>query len=324
MLTSSPFSSKITPNHLARVAVVYIRQSSMQQVRHNVESQRLQYGLEGRARALGWWRVEIIDQDLGASASVGARQRDGFQRLVASVSLGTVGVVLCREISRLSLTDKDLCQLLEICQIHDTLIADAENVYDLSSTDDQLVLGIKGTLSVVELKVLKMRLLQGMQEKARRGELVRTLAPGYAVDDGGKVAKDPDRRVQEAIELVFVKFRELWSARQVFRWFHDHAVELPVNKPCGGKFRVVWQLPKYCFVKDMLQNPLYAGAYVFGRRPSETTVRGGEVRRRQGPARPAAEAKVFIKDHHEPYLTWADYERNIQVMRGNSSKNDHD
>ena len=128
MLTSSLFSSKITPNHLARVAVVYIRQSSMQQVRHNVESQRLQYGLEGRARALGWGRVEIIDQDLGASASVGARQRDGFQRLVASVSLGTVGVVLCREISRLSRTDKDLCQLLEICQIHDTLIADAENV----------------------------------------------------------------------------------------------------------------------------------------------------------------------------------------------------
>lgn len=324
MLTSDPQPTKITSEHLSRVAIVYIRQSSMQQVRHNVESQRLQYSLADRARGLGWRQVEIIDDDLGASASAGARRRDGFQKMVASVSLGSVGIVFCRELSRLSRTDKDLCQLLEICQIHNTLIADAENIYDLAATDDQLVLGIKGTLSVVELRVLKMRLLQGMQEKARRGELVRTLAPGYVVDAGGAVVKDPDLRVQEAIAMVFSKFRELWSVRQVFRWFHDNGVELPVNKVMGGQFKVKWQLPKYCFVKDVLQNPIYAGAYVYGRRPRVTRIQDGHVRRLQGPALPLDEAKVFLKDHHEPYLSWVDYERNLQMIRNNSAKHEHD
>jgi len=324
MLTSNLQPPKITSGHLSRVAIVYIRQSSMQQVRHNLESQRLQYSLADRARALGWRQVEIIDDDLGASASAGARRRDGFQKIVASVSLGTVGIVLCRELSRLSRTDKDLCQLLEICQIHDTLIADAENVYDLAATDDQLVLGIKGTLSVVELRVLKMRLLQGMQEKARRGALVRTLAPGYVADADGAVVKDPDRRVQEAVGMVFSKFRELWSVRQVFRWFHDNGIELPVNKVVDGRFKVMWQLPKYSFVKDILQNPLYAGAYVYGRRPRVTRVQDGEVRRLQGSPLPLDEAKVFLKNHHEPYLSWVDYERNLQMIRNNTAKHEGD
>ena len=156
-------TQKVTPDHLTRKALVYLRQSSAQQVKHNKESQRLQYALADKAKALGFNQVEVIDRDLGASAAAGARPREGFQQLLASVAMGDVGIVLSRELSRLSRTDKDWCHLLELCQLFNTLIADADHLYDLNLLDDQLVLGIKGTLSVVELKVLKLRLLQGMQ-----------------------------------------------------------------------------------------------------------------------------------------------------------------
>ena len=169
-------TQKITPEHLARKAVVYLRQSSMAQVKHNQESQRLQYALADTAKAYGFKHVEIVDCDLGMSAATGAQAREGFKRVLASVALGEVGIVLSRELSRLSRTDKDWCQLMELCQIFNTLIADAENLYDLNRLDDQLVLGIKGTLSVVELKTLKFRLQQGREEKAKRGELGRCLA----------------------------------------------------------------------------------------------------------------------------------------------------
>jgi DNA invertase Pin-like site-specific DNA recombinase len=232
-MTSLTQTHKITPAHLSRRAVVYLRQSSERQVRQNTESQRLQYALADRARALGWPQVEIIDIDLGRSAAIGAAPREGFERLIAAVALGEVGLVLSREVSRLSRTDKDWCHLLEVCPIFGTLIGDAEQLYDLDLMDDQLVLGIKATLSIVELKVLKLRLLQGMEEKARRGELKRLLPRGYVRDGTGQVVKDPDQRVQEALALVFRKFRELASGRQTFLWCRTHGVELPVNKSGG-------------------------------------------------------------------------------------------
>ena len=172
-------NQKVLPHHLGRKAVVYIRQSSMQQVKHNQESQRLQFALVDRAKAFGFHRVEVIDCDLGVSAASGGQERKGFKQLLASIAMGDVGIIFSRELSRLSRTDKDWCHLMEVCQVFNTLIADADQIYDLNLLDDQLVLGIKGTLSVVELKVLKQRLLQGMQEKAKRGELIRVLAPGY-------------------------------------------------------------------------------------------------------------------------------------------------
>ncbi len=245
-----------------RRAIVYLRQSSERQVRHNPESQRLQYAMVDRARDLGWSQVEVIDTDLGSSAAMGSRTREGFQRLLTAVALGDVGIVLSREVSRLSRTDKDWCHLLEVCQLFDTLLADAERVYDLNSMDDQLILGIKGTLSVVELKTLRLRLYQGMEEKARRGELSRLWPPGYVRDALGRVVKDPDERIREAIASVFRKFRELWSIRQTYRWFHDHGIELPVNKVVAGKHQIVFQLPTHSFVADVLRNPFYAGAYV--------------------------------------------------------------
>jgi DNA invertase Pin-like site-specific DNA recombinase len=317
-------SREITAERRARRAIVYLRQSSERQVRHNQESQRLQYALVDRARDLGWSEVEVIDTDLGSSAAIGARPREGFERLLAAVALGSVGIVLSREASRLSRTDKDWCHLLEICQLFDTLLADAERVYDLSLLDDQLVLGIKGTLSVVELKTLRMRLHQGMEEKARRGELIRLLPPGYVCDALGQVVKDPDQRVQQAIASVFRKFQELWSIRQTYLWFRQHGIELPVNQARGGKHQIVFKLPTHSFVSQVLRNPFYAGAYVYGRRAQEVVLVEGRPVRRQGRERDPEEARVFIRDHHEGYIDWETYEENRRMVRRNSLRGSTD
>ena len=289
---------EITPGHLVRKAIVYSRQSSLSRGKHNKESQRLQYALADKAKALGFDDVEVIDCDLGASAAPRAQERAGFKALLASVAMGEVGMVLSREFSRLSRTDKDWCHLLELCQIFNTLIADADNLYDLNRLDDQLLLSIKGTLSVVELKVLKLRLPQGVAEKAKRGELVRILPPGYVGDGAGQIVKVPNLRVQEAIALVFKKFRELGSVRQLYRWFHEGHIELPVNKTVGGRMQLVWKLPAQTFLGYVLHNPLYAGAYVYGRRQMEVVVKAGRALKRQGRVRPPELASVFIRDHH--------------------------
>jgi DNA invertase Pin-like site-specific DNA recombinase len=310
------YSPKIKPEHLARKAIVYLRQSSERQVRQNLESQRLQYELAERIRGLGWQEIEIINNDLGCSAAMGAASREGFERVLSSVALGEVGIVVSREVSRLSRTDKDWCRLVEVCQIFGTLIGDEQQVYDLTYMDDQLVLGIKGTLSVVELKVLRQRLQAGQESKARRGELFKRLPVGFVRDGTGKVVLHPDRRVGEAIRLIFVKFRELWSVRQTFQWFRDHDVELPAN-PIRGT-RLVWKIPSQSLVADVLRNPFYAGAYVWGRRPTETLLIDGRLKKRQAANRRPEECRVFIADHHVGYIDWATYEENQRMTRRNS------
>jgi DNA invertase Pin-like site-specific DNA recombinase len=301
---------------LARKAIVYLRQSSERQVRQNLESQRLQYELAERIRGLGWQEIEVINNDLGCSAAMGAASREGFERVLSSVALGEVGIVASREVSRLSRTDKDWCRLVEVCQIFGTLIGDEQQVYDLTYMDDQLVLGIKGTLSVVELKVLRQRLQAGQESKARRGELFKRLPVGFVRDGTGKVVLHPDRRVGEAIRLIFVKFRELWSVRQTFQWFRDHDVELPAN-PIRGT-RLVWKIPSQSLVADVLRNPFYAGAYVWGRRPMETLLIDGRLKKRQAANRRPEECRVFIADHHVGYIDWASYEENQRMTRRNS------
>src|SRR6202008_4813959 len=296
-MTELLHNPKIKPEHLARKAIVYLRQSSERQVRQNKESQLLQYAMAERVRALGWQQVEIINSDLGSSASLAAAQREGFERVLSWVALGEVGIVASREVSRLSRTDKDWCRLMEVCQIFGTLIADEQQVYDLSNLDDQLVLGIKGTLSVVELKVLRQRMLAGQEAKARRGELFKRLPIGYARDPVGEIMFHPDRRICEAIQLVFAKFRELWSVRQTFQWFRDHDLELPVN-PIQGT-RLILKIPSQSLIRDILRNPFYAGPYVWGRRPVTTLLVGGRLEKRQSAMRPAEECRVFIRDHHE-------------------------
>lgn len=313
--------NKITDEHRSRKALVYLRQSSSRQVEHNLESQRLQYAMVDRAKALGFQVVETIDSDLGLSASIGARERGGFDKLISAVARGEVGIVLSREVSRLSRTDKDWCHLLEVCQIFGTLIGDEQQVYDLSMLDDQLVLGIKGTMSVVELNVLKMRLIRGQEEKARRGELIKRLPSGYVVDGDGKIVKSPDERIREAIELVFQKFRELWSVRQTFKWFRGHDMVLPVNTAQGGK-GITWRVPTQSFIRDVLGNPFYAGAYVYGRRQQETVFENGKLLKRMGSLRQAEECRVFIRDHHEGYISWEIFEENRKIIRGNSMTTD--
>src|SRR5260370_32050103 len=221
------YSPKIKPEHLARKAIVYLRQSSERQVRQNIESQRLQYEMAERIRGLGWQEIEIVNSDLGCSAAMASASREGFERVLSSVALGEVGIVASREVSRLSRTDKDWCRLVEVCQIFGTLIGDEQQVYDLNYLDDQLVLGIKGTLSGVELKVLRPRLLAGQESEARRGELFKRLPVGYVLDAMGKVVFHPDQRVCGAIHLVFEKLRERWGVGQTFKWFRDHDVQEP-------------------------------------------------------------------------------------------------
>ena len=285
-------------------------------MRYNLESQRLQYEVADRIRNLGWRDVEIIDSDLGFSAGMASARREGFERVLSWVALGEVGIVGSREVSRLSRTDKDWCRLLEVCQIFATLIADEQQIYDLNYLDDQLVLGIKGTLSVVELKVLRQRMQAGQESKARRGELFKRLPVGFARDLTGKVVLHPDQRVCEALRLVFMKFRERWSIRQTFQWFRDHDIELPVN-PIRGT-RLVWKVPTQSLVRDILINPFYAGAYVWGRRPVTTLFVDGRLEKRQSALRRAEECRVFIPDHHQGYIDWATYEENQRMTRRNS------
>jgi DNA invertase Pin-like site-specific DNA recombinase len=310
---------KITTEHLAKKAMVYVRQSSLKQVLHNQESQRRQYALVERARSLGWQHVEVIDDDLGHSASEGTR-RVGFKKLLATVAPGEVGMVLSTEASRLSRTDKDWCHLLEICKVCGTLIGDAEHIYDVNVTDDQLILGIKGTLSVMELSVLKSRLLQGQEHKAKRGELYKVIAPGYICADGKSLVKDPNVRVQEAIALVFEKFRELWSVRQVFKWFHEEGTQLPVNKSVHGKMQLVWQLPTYEAVKYMLKNPVYAGAYVHGQRHTILVLGDDHSLQKKSVQQRYDQARVFIPDHHEPYISWEMFEHHQQIIAANAHR----
>jgi len=315
---------KITPGHLQRRAVIYVRQSSDGQVKHNLESQQLQYALAPRATGLGFGDVEILDGDLGTSAAVAAKRRGDFERLLGAVALGEVGLILSRELSRLLRTDKDFCQLVELCQLFDTLLGDEHTIYDVSRMDDQLVLGIKATMSVVELKVLRMRLLEGKEHKARRGALYPRLPPGYVWAAPGQVVKDPNLRVQEAMHLIFAKFRETWSIRQTFKWFRDHEVEVPVTQARGGTLVVVFQRPRPTFINKVLHNPFYAGAYVWGRHPVEVVWRDGHLHKRRTPPVSAAQARVFLPDHHEGYIDWPTFEEHQRMIQRNHFRGESD
>lgn len=312
-------NQKITNDHLSRTAIVYLRQSSFAQMMQNKESQQLQYNLAVRAKELGWKKVSTIDDDLGTSASEGSI-RKGFRKMIAAVASGEVGIIFSREASRLSRTDKDWCQLLEICRICKTLISDAENIYDLAHGDDQLILGIKATLSIAELSVLKSRLIQGMENKARRGELYRRIPPGYLCVDGKNLVKDPDQRIQDSILLIFKKFREVSSVRQLMKWFHEEKIKLPVNKSVNGKNQLAWQYPKYTFLKSVLKNPTYAGVYFYGHREIKMIPSAEHGIKKTTVSRPVEDARIYIKDHHEKYISLHEHEENLAMIKNNNQK----
>lgn len=251
---------------------------------------------------------------------MGSSARAGFERLISKVALGEVGIVLSREVSRLSRTDQDWCRLLEVCRVFSTLIGDEQQVYDVASIDDQLILGIKGTLSVVELDVLKLRMAQGREAKAKRGELHFRLPPGYARDADGHPIKHPDARVRDAVELVFRKFSELRVGLQLFTWFHDERIEMPVYQYEGGKLKLKWRGPTHQYLTGIIKNPFHAGAYVYGRRQREPVVIDGKLVTRMGKQRPPEQCRVFIRDHHEGYISWEQYEDNIACLRENAAR----
>ncbi len=309
--------TKITPEHLVRGAVVYVRQSTAFQVQQNLESQRRQYALAERARQLGWSDVEVIDDDLGRSGA-GAR-RPGFEKLLAAICEGRVGAVLSLEASRLARNGRDWHTLLEFCGLVRTLIVDEDGVYDPTSPNDRLLLGMKGTMSEMELSVFRQRSIEATRQKARRGELFLTVAVGYVKSGGERIEKDPDRRVQEAIALVFRKFSELQTIRQVLVWCRQEKILLPAlgNGPTAGK--IIWRLPVYPTVHHMLTNPVYAGAYAFGRRTARITIENGRKRVVRSMQRDWQSWEVLIRDHHEGYITWGEFERNQKLIFDNAN-----
>lgn len=310
--------TKITPDHLARNAVVYVRQSTAFQVAQNLESQRRQYGLVQRAQQLGWADVEVIDDDLGKSGAGG--RRPGFEKLLAAICEGRVGAVLSLEASRLARNGRDWHTLLEFCGLVGTLIIDEDGVYNAASPNDRLLLGMKGTMSEMELSVFRQRSIEAMKQKARRGELFLTVAVGFVKAGGDHVEKDPDRRVQEAIALVFRKFAELQTIRQVLVWCRQENILLPsLVQERAAVERIIWRLPVYPTVHHILTNPVYAGAYAFGRRTARVTIDNGRKRVVRSMQRDRRSWEVLICDHHEGYISWAEFERNQQLIADNAN-----
>ena len=303
-------STKITPEHLQRGAVVYVRQSSMGQVLEHTESQRRQYALVETARSMGFTNVTTIDDDLGRSGS-GLVERPGFQRLVARVCSGLIGAVFCIEASRLARNGRDWHHLIDLCALVGALVIDTDRVYEPRQTNDRLLLGLKGTMSEYELSLLQQRGLAARDSKAKRGELRFRLPPGYLWNDQGGMDVDPDVRIVDTINLVFQKFRELGTARQVLTWLQQGGIQLPVLEQSGK--RITWKSPRYGNVLDLLRNPLYAGAYVFGRTGVRTSIVDGRARKTVGHKKAKEAWSVLIRDHHPGYITWAEYEKN-QIM----------
>ena len=309
--------SKITTDHLCRAAYVYVRQSTMGQVHHNLESQKRQYGLERRARQFGWQTVITVDEDLGRSGS--GVTRPGFDRLMTAVSRGEVGAVFAIEASRLARNGRDWHKLLEFCAVVGTLIIDEEEVYDPRRGTDQMVLGLKGAFSAMETSAIHQRSQEALGQMAQRGALFRAIAAGYVVGPAGRLVKDPDIRVQEALALLFQRFRELGCARQVVLSLHRQGLSMPTRASVDGRWQVVWKLPNYGWVKNALDNPVYAGAYAYGRQAREVRLIDGR-RVYRSVRRPREQWKVLLHDQHDGYIDWDEYERNRQTLADNTTR----
>jgi DNA invertase Pin-like site-specific DNA recombinase len=308
-----------TTEQRAKMAYVYIRQSSLMQVTRHAESADLQYSLLERAVALGWprERVELIDEDLGKSGAQ-AEARGGFQRMLAEISLARVGLVLSFDASRLARNNRDWYQLLEVCSIFGTLIADGERLYDPRLYHDRLLLGLSGMMSEAELHHIKQRMHAGARHKAERGELRLGLPAGLARGLAGEVIFNPDEEVQARIHLVFQKFREIRSAGGVRRHLREAHLPLPVRPRLGpAPHEVVWQEARTSSVRDILQNPAYAGTYVYGRKKVDPTrrtpahPRGGQVRQS------IDKWDICLHNVYPAYIAWEEFLENQAQLRAN-------
>jgi excisionase family DNA binding protein len=309
--------SKITPEHLARAAYVYVRQSKPDQVRNNHESRRRQYALQEHAKQLGWTNVVVIDEDLGRSGSGTART--GFERLLGAVCEGGVGAVLALEISRLSRNGREWHTLMEFCAIVGTVLIDEYGVYEPRHADDRLLLGMKSTLAEMELSTFRQRSLEAIKLKAARGELYINVAVGYVRNATAGLDKDPDSRVREAIALIFRKFAELGSIRQVFMWYRQEAILVPYARYRALGRTLEWKPAVYDRMHKVLTNPVYAGAYTFGRSVSQVKLEEGRKRIIRKDQRDPEQWQVLIHDHHEGYISWETFKHNQHLIAQNAN-----
>jgi DNA invertase Pin-like site-specific DNA recombinase len=316
-------NSKVTAAHLRRLALVYVRQSTTAQVEYNRESTERQYRLADRAAQLGWKheQIKVLDQDLGISGS-GLTERAGFTHMTAEVALGQVGIVLGLEVSRLARNNADWYRLLDLCGTTDTLIGDADGIYHPGMFNDRLVLGLKGTMSEAELHVLRARLNGGIRNKAARGELRRGLPVGLIWGEAdGEVLLHPDEAVSGAIRAVFERFAEMGSARQVWLWFRQQGLHFPLQSNALPEMR--WVTPSYTKIHGVLSNPVYAGAYVYGKTRCERYVdQTGRVRKRMRHL-PRCEWSIVIRDHHRGFIDWATFEANQLRLAQNTHPRPH-
>jgi len=316
MNMSQQANQKVTASHLKRQAYCYVRQSTLKQVFENTESTKRQYALRDRAIALGWPVVQIVtvDSDLGETAA-SVSDRKGFQKLMTEVSLGRVGLVMGLEVSRLARNNADWARLLEICALTDTLILDEEGVYNPTDFNDRLLLNMKGTFSEVELHVLRSRLRGGILSKARRGELKTRLPTGFVYDHNDKVIIDPDKQIQQSIRLFFDIFQRTGAAFATVKAFATDDIKFPCRMHLGpDKGQVKWQRLTSGRALSILNNPRFAGAYYYGRQRSRINVDGSTTYFQV----PRDQWLVLIKDAHPGYITWQQYEENLQRMRQNA------
>lgn len=311
-------SDKIQSQHRERKAILYVRQSSSFQVQHNEESRKLQYAMQQRLHSLGWEQVEVIDEDLGRSAAGGV-VRNGFERMVADVCLGKVGAVAAREVSRFARNSRDWQKLVEVCRVVDTLLIDQETVYAPRQSNDRLLLGLKGSLNEYELDLLRQRSVEARYEKAKRGELIVAAPVGYLKTGTSRAGdlrleKDPNARVREAIELAFSKCFELGSVRQALMWWIEQGLQLPVRNDQG---ELSWKRPTYAMLYQIVTNPVYGGAYVYGRTEHKTHYQDGELARTSR-RKPPDEWIALIPDHHEGYVAWDDFQRLQEMIASNN------
>lgn len=315
--------TKVTSSHMSRIAIVYVRQSSATQVEKNRESTARQYALKQRAEALGWRadRIVVIDDDLGLSGAT-AHQRNGFARMAAEVALAHVGIVLGLEVSRLARNNTDWYRLLDLCAMTNTLIGDADGLYHPSLFNDRLLLGLKGTMSEAELHVLRARLDGGIRNKAARGELRRGLPIGFAWGEAdGEVLLHPDEAVRAAVRAVFERFQEFGSARRVWLWFRSEGLDFPLQVHATAPIR--WVAPTYTAIYNILRNPVYAGAYAYGKSRREQTFDEHGNGRKRTRYLPREQWAVLLRAHHEGYIDWAKFEANEVRLAANTHPQPH-
>jgi len=306
-------NDKIQRRHQERAAIIYVRQSSMEQVRHNLESQRRQYELAQLARQLGFASVIVLDEDQGRSGS-GSVQRTGFLRLLDLVFQGQVGAVFALEASRLARNNRDWHHLVDLCAVAETLVVDHDGVYDPRLLNDRLLLGLKGTMSEFELGLLRQRAKEAFLAKVKRGVVMTRVPAGYVRTEDDRIEMHPDQRVQQAVRGVFASFQQLSSARQVLLYHQKEHLDLPTEH-LG---ELIWVKPTYSRVLAFLNNPTYAGTFAFGRRQER---KGGKHPSGRGRTllRDPGQWQIVIHDHHQGYIKWEEFERNQNQLRNNTA-----